>query len=120
RIHMAVQDIPGLPEDKMKFTSINGFLHEQHPFSQKVYLYMNLLSGQMAVHPPSTLIVSPVTNEDMAEARNSTAPLTSSGLDGWPNRIRLRISSINAGSSIIPLVISVSTNVGATALTLIL
>src|SRR5205807_10382458 len=45
---------------------------------------------QICPSPPSTLISTPVMNEASCEAKNATAPATSSG---WPNRILDRKST---------------------------
>ena len=72
-----------------------------------------------AVHPPSMMMVCPVIIDAAGEARNTTAPDTSTG---WPIRLSAAMRSItsawNFGSDSAGAVPGVSMKVGATALTL--
>src|SRR5262245_14582231 len=56
-------------------------------------------AGHIAVHPPSTRRVCPVIISAAALARNTTAPVTSSGLPNLPSGMRRNTSRENFLSS---------------------
>ena len=85
-------------------------------FIRSLLKNVQALTGYSAVQPPSTTRLEPVIKADASEARNTTAPITSSTCPIRPSLILESTLSAKALSSKYGRVSGVSMNVGAMAL----